>query len=546
MIQINKHLEDNTIILMMLFTIRMIRVTNELTTGNLLSNGDFSQVEPDGRPSIWNVDVGQGNTSIKVLPKKYLGLNAVQISVYTSQKLVTLTQMIQLEQSTNKSFLVMTFWYATWIIYSSGSVRLEFYDSSNYRIGNEYMKSLSSNLTWTYGHIKKSVHTYAVSAKVIIRMYNCMGKVLMANFSVEQVDSWENATFFVSPRQDGTIFIQWNLANNGIGVAHYEIYRGKGRLSALNDTHLMVTIPTMSSYGKNIYESMYTDHSVRLNTIYTYQVVARDSNRTIIDQTTLTIGQADLGEGYHDTTTLIAFPRIDGIHISWRLKARSVAKHIILYNGIDSISKIGSSRAQRLGTYSVQDIKAIVSLSNVGPFLLVSDDGNDIATAKLANLTRPRIVLTPTHLAFIRDKINQSGHAQEVFKALIKSIHTYQPDNSFNYCWPARDAALLYAITRNISYVDIAHSALNVNRMNYTIYDNTAIKLRFALSTMARAQAFDWAYDAFTVQQRRELISDFQYAASIFTCYSGTVKIFKRIICNFLLQFHLPKLVFYR
>jgi len=373
-----------------------------------------------------------------------------------------------------------------------------------------------------------------------------MGKVLMANFSVEQVDSWENATFFVSPRHDGTIFIQWNLANNGTSVARYDIYRGKGRLSALNASHLMVTIPTMSSYGKNIYESMYTDHSVRLNTIYTYQVVARDSNRTIIDQTTLTIGQADLGEGYHDTTTIIAFPRIDGIHISWRLKPRSAAKHVILYNGIDSISNIGSSRAQRLGTYSVQDIKAIVSLSNVGPFLLVSDDRNDIATAKLANLTRPRIVLTPTRLEFIRDKINQSGHAQEVFKALIKSIHTYQPDNSFNYCWPARDAALLYAITRNISYVDIVHSALNVNRMNYTIYDNTAIKLRFALSTMARAQAFDWAYDAFTVQQRRELMSDFQYAASIFTCYSGTVKIFKRIIRNFLLQFHLPKLVFYR
>jgi hypothetical protein len=40
---------------------------------------------------------------------------------------------------------------------------------------------------------------------------------------------------------------------------------------------------------------------------------------------------------------------------------------------------------------------------------------------------------------------------------------------------------------------------------------------------MARAQAFDWAYDAFTIQQRQELIKDFQYAASIFTSYSGIV-----------------------
>ncbi|CAF5092771.1 unnamed protein product, partial [Rotaria magnacalcarata] len=61
------------------------------------------------------------------------------------------------------------------------------------------------------------------------------------------------------------------------------------------------------------------------------------------------------------------------------------------------------------------------------------------------------------------------------------------------------------------------------NRINYTIYDQSAVKLRFSLSTMARSQAFDWAYDAFTMQQRQKLINDFQYAASIFTSYSGKV-----------------------
>ncbi|CAF1012313.1 unnamed protein product [Rotaria sp. Silwood1] len=351
-------------------------------------------------------------------------------------------------------------------------------------------------------------------------MYNFMGKVLMANISLEQVDVWKNATFFVSPRPDGTIFIQWNFEHNGIDVANYDIYRGKGILSVLNYTHLLVTIPTMSSYGKNIYESMYTDHSVHLDTIYTYQVVARHSNSTIIDQTTFILGQADVGQEYHDITTLIAFPRTNGIHLSWKLKARSASKHVTLYNGINSITKISNNEAQLLGRYPVQDMKAIVSLSNAGPFLLVSDDENDVATAKLANLTRPRIVLTPTHLDFIREKINQPGHAQEVFKELIKSIYTYQPDNSFNYCWPARDAALLYAITKDIPYAHIAYLALNANRINYTIYDNSAIKLRFSLSTMARAQAFDWAYETFTVEQRRDLINDFQYAASIFTSYS--------------------------
>ncbi|CAF4685807.1 unnamed protein product, partial [Rotaria sp. Silwood2] len=131
-------------------------------------------------------------------------------------------------------------------------------------------------------------------------------------------------------------------------------------------------------------------------------------------------------------------------------------------------------------------MKAVVSLSNIGSFLVISDDGNDVAIVKLANLTHPRIVLTPTHLNFIREKINQSGHAQEVFKALIKSIYTYEPDNSFNYCWPARDAALLYTITRDINYAHIACLALNANRINYTIYDNSTIKLRFSFNDHSR------------------------------------------------------------
>ncbi|CAF3137917.1 unnamed protein product [Rotaria socialis] len=493
---------------------------NGLTTGNLLRNGDFSQLEFDGQPSIWNITGGQDNTSVTILPRKYLSLNAVEISVYTTRTLVKLTQTIQLEHSTNKSLLVMTFWHRTWIIYGSGSIQLEFYDSSNYKIGNEYVKSFSRNLTWSYVRITRPIRSYAISAKIVIQMYNSMGVVLMANISIEQVDVWKNATFFVSPRQDGTIFIQWNLENHGNTVANYDIYRSKGILSTLDDTHLLVTIPTMSSYGKNIYESMYTDHFVHLDTIYTYQVVARHSNRTIIDRTILIIGQADLGEDYYNITTLIALPRINGIHLSWKLRSKSTANKIILYNGIDSVFKINNSRAQLVGIYPVQDMKAIVELSNTGPFLLVSDDGNDIATVKFANLTRSRIVLTPTHLDFVREKTNQSGHAQEVFKALIKSIYTYQPDNSFNYCWSARDAALLYAITRDINYVHMAYSALNANRINYTIYDESAVKLRFSLSTMARVQAFDWAYYAFTIQQRQELIKDFQYAASIFTSYS--------------------------
>ncbi|CAF4363111.1 unnamed protein product, partial [Rotaria magnacalcarata] len=80
---------------------------------------------------------------------------------------------------------------------------------------------------------------------------------------------------------------------------------------------------------------MYTDHSVHLNTIYTYQVVARHSNGALIDRTILIIGQTDLVEDYYNITALIALPRTNGIHLSWKLRAKSTANTVTLYNSID-------------------------------------------------------------------------------------------------------------------------------------------------------------------------------------------------------------------
>ncbi|UJR32440.1 hypothetical protein I4U23_019902 [Adineta vaga] len=502
-----------TLIILLITKIILIR-------GNLLSNGNFIQIQTNGQPSNWDSSIKQGNASMKILYRYYLAFNVLQISVYTNRTLFSLIQMIQLEQNTNKRSLIISFWYRVSMIYSSGHIQFEFYNQSNVSITKEYIRSLVKNSTWSYVQIKKSIPIDAIFGKVLITMNRCLGKVLLANMSIEQIDHWNDVNFFVSPRSDGTLFIRWNFTNNKTHIAHYDVYRSKGISTGLDSTHLLVSIPVMSTYGKNIYESMYTDHIVQLNTIYTYQVIARNSNRTILDQTRLAIGQSDLIEDYYDITTLIAFLRINSIHLNWRLRARSTAKYISLYNGIDNISNIHSTHARLLGTYAVQQMKTIVSSSNTGPFLLISDDGNHMATAKLTYLMRPRIVLTSTRLNYFREQISQSGHAQEVFRALIKTVHGYKPDNTFNYCWPARDAALLYAITRNMKYIDIALLALEINRINYTIYDNSAIKLRFAFSTMARVQAFDWAYDGLTIEQRRRLISDFRYAASIFTSYS--------------------------
>ncbi|CAF4326446.1 unnamed protein product [Adineta steineri] len=181
-------------------------------------------------------------------------------------------------------------------------------------------------------------------------MFHCLGNVLFTNISIEQIHSFTNPTFLIYPKQDGTIFLQWNFTNKK-NIHYYKIYRDNGILSKLNYTiHLLITIPTMFSYGNNIYESMFTDHFIELNTIYTYQVIGYDLNQIILDKTILKIGEVDSKREYNNITLFIAFPRSNGIHLSWKLKSTSLAKFILIYNGINSISNINNK--QLIGNYS--------------------------------------------------------------------------------------------------------------------------------------------------------------------------------------------------
>ncbi|CAF4417106.1 unnamed protein product, partial [Adineta steineri] len=63
MFEINKYFQNIILIFLLL--------TNTSTTNNLLRNGDFSQLDLNGQPTHWNIHIGQGNNSIKILPKKY-------------------------------------------------------------------------------------------------------------------------------------------------------------------------------------------------------------------------------------------------------------------------------------------------------------------------------------------------------------------------------------------------------------------------------------------------------------------------------------------
>lgn len=321
---------------------------------------------------------------------------------------------------------------------------------------------MSNNLPWTYEQKMLSIPNDAVSAKVQVLMYRCQGKALLTNFSVEQVDSLANTTFSIKPSTNGTLELSWKLGNHGMNISRYVIYRDAGVLSALNDSNFLVTFPSQAAYGINIYESSFTDYFVQFNQVYTYQVLAMHSDGTVLDHTDLRTGEAFLQNNYQSISILLAFPRANGIHLSWRLKANSTARNITLYNGFDHISNLASGATQLIGTYPVGDMKAIVSSSYTGPFLLVSDDGNDVATVKLAYA------------------LNGA------------------PTSPSDFSYKARNAALIYALTGNSTFLNITYASLIAGRINYTVYDDSSIKLMFATASMGRARAFDWAYDGFT------------------------------------------------
>ncbi|UJR34414.1 hypothetical protein I4U23_021821 [Adineta vaga] len=520
MFKIHNNLYYYLINIFLLIIIEKIVNVNGLSTGNLLINGNFSQIESGGTPTNWTISKSSGNTTVIVIPNAYLGFNIVQISALGYNISSGFYQFISLEQNSNKTFLILSMWRKGSMIYSSAGTRISFHNTTNHMIRDYYRFSLSGNMIWIYEEILISIPIGASYIKFHTYLYNSYGTIFLTNVSVEQIDIPKlPPTFIVKPTIDGVLQLKWNFTTNGLNISNYTIYRSEGIVSTLNSSNFFVSFPSQLNYGFNVYESNYIDNAVCLNKVYTYQVLAFGDNGTILDKTNLQIGQAILLNNYQNVSILIALKRTNDIHLSWKLQSTSKATNVTIYNGINQILNIRSNNAQLIGTYPIVNMKAIVSLSFTGPYLLISDDGNDIATSKLINLTHFQLSLKQERLDLLRQQIQNQTQAKSILDQLIRETLTYPWTDSDSYARHARNAAFIYAITGNQTFLNISYSSLMKGKLNYTISSHDSNKLDFGTKTVARLLAFDWAYHGFTTQQRHELIKDFQYAAMIFSNY---------------------------
>jgi hypothetical protein len=141
---------------------------------------------------------------------------------------------------------------------------------------------------------------------------------------------------------------------------------------------------------------------------------------------------------------------------------------------------------------------------------------NSIATAtELRASGAPRLFLTPARLQQIRCAIQTSDHHNQAFNAMKTRVEQNRwqvydqaaDDGNWNYArsWLAREAALLYQVTGETAYAQIAYDHLRA------IYDDpdpdnrlpeSGYGLSRAMVGMGFAITYDWAAWGWTAEQR--------------------------------------------
>ncbi len=136
-----------------------------------------------------------------------------------------------------------------------------------------------------------------------------------------------------------------------------------------------------------------------------------------------------------------------------------------------------------------------------------------------ANKLHPRLFLTYQRVEEIKQAIKvHNSHHQQAFKALKTRVNQRDwrvygaslNDGNWNYArsYLAREAALMYLITNNRQYAQIAHTAIS-DIYNVPDPDNRLPDTSYGLSRatvgLNLAIAYDWAYHGWTQAQRDDV-----------------------------------------
>ncbi|MFD4688791.1 hypothetical protein [Streptomyces sp. NPDC058463] len=466
---------------------------------SLVVNGDFEQVAADGGIVGWpqseNRDSGRATVIDGAGPD---GSRALALDLGSAADKAAVGQDIPVADNTGLQ--------AYRISFDERAVGLSGYGGDLWARGfghDALVGRISGTTGWRKANAVVLARPGTKAVNLLLALEQSTGRMLIDNVRVEHIDG--NAVG-ANVQPTGAVQLSWHFAAVGGTPASYQVHRSTRADFTPGSRTLIREVPNAWTAE---------DGSARPGTRYTYKVVALAADGSTLGTTapeTVTTPSVFLDEQRIDVLT--ATEDREGARLAWRLKAGSKAP-LTVYAGGSEVADGKLHKARKVGTVHATTGGVTLSDSACGGatgFAVTAKDGKVLATASLAGLQHPRMGVTDGKLADVRSAIQQDGAPRSTYNGLVSRVakglpaYNYRPGEA-QASW-AQDAALLYQVSQDPAYAQTAYDALIESGRTMPFVNGTAYAGAAALETANAAAplaaAYDWAYPAWTPEQRTE------------------------------------------
>ncbi|MFJ3987854.1 hypothetical protein ACIPWY_04230 [Streptomyces sp. NPDC090032] len=468
---------------------------------SLVANGDFEQVAADGSIVGWPQSENRASGHATIVDGAGPdGSRALALDLGDPGDKAAVGQDIPIAD--NSTF------QAYRITFDERAVGLSGYGGDLWarNVGQDaVIGRITGNTGWRKANAVVLARPGAKAVNLLLALEQTTGRMLIDNVRAERIEGNEVGA---SAQPTGAVQLTWHFAAVDGTPATYQVHRSTSPGFTPSEKTLIREVPDAWTAE---------DGSARPGTRYTYKVVALAADGSklgVTEPETVTTPSVFLDE--QQTNVLTATEDGERARLAWRLRAGTKGP-VTLYAGGAEVADGKLHKARKVSTYGGHGTIGGVTLRGgerrgATGFAVVGQGGKVLATASLASLQHPRMGVTDDKLAAIRAAIQQDGTPKSTYNSIVNRVGKGLP--AYNYgpgpsqaSW-AMDAALLYQVGKDPAYAQTAFDALieagrTMPFINGTGYAGAAA-LETANAAGPLATAYDWAYPAWTPQQRAE------------------------------------------
>ncbi|MEU9702260.1 hypothetical protein [Streptomyces sp. NPDC047981] len=476
------------------------------TATNPVVNGDFEQVAADGTIVGWPQNETRASGRAQILEGAGPdGSRALALDLGNADDKAAIGQDVPIPDTGTFRAYRITF--------DERAIDLRGYGGDLWARGfghDALVGRVSGDTRWRRASAVVLARPGAPTVNLLLALERSTGRLLVDNVRVERV---AGDVVGANVQPTGAVQLTWNFGTLAQPPASYEVHRSPDPRFTPGPKSLIRAVPAAWTAE---------DGSGRPGKRYTYKVVALAADGTRLATTgaeTVTLPSRFLDEQRTDVLTATATGPAtgQGARLAWRSKAGG-GTPLTLYAGGPEVAEgrlTGARKLRTCGADCATTGALTLSAEDLGGatgFALAGRHGEVLATASLGSLAHPRMGVTAERLTAIRAAIQRSGTPRSTYDSLVSRVakglagYNYRPGEA--QAALAHDAALLYQVTLDPAYAAIAHQAVVESGRTMPFVNGTAHAGAAALETANAATplatAYDWAYQAWTDEQRAE------------------------------------------